>query len=189
MSRHARTRRELLAGTASAGTAADARRLAALMELEHVAADVYGLAARSGALSPSAHRLASALRTQEHDHAAALLAALGSPVAPRGLPAPAGQSPAQLQTALGRVHVTVQFDRLRSERDWFTLLENMEAALEGAYYEALAQLSTAAAGTLAARILASEAQHQTLLFRLRHPRDIPLAVGAGLIVGNAPPAQ
>jgi hypothetical protein len=65
------------------------------------------------------------------------------------------------------------------------LLERLEGALEGAYYKALKHLSEPAQATLAARILASEAQHSTLLFSFRNPQNVQLAVAVGLVKGSA----
>lgn len=175
-----RSRRELVADVLGAGARSEERKqLSALLEAEHLAIDVYGLAGASSVLSPPARRLIRQLRAQERLHAAALSRVLGGhhPFRIR--------SARQLELALSRYGVNVQFAELHTERGWFTLLENLEGALEGAYYKSLRHLSSPAVATLAARIMASEAQHSTLLFRLRNPHDIALDVAVGLVKGSA----
>jgi hypothetical protein len=175
------TRRGLLLGPGSA----DARELLKLLELERLAAAVYGLAHGSGQLSPGAAGLTAALHGQELIHGRALASALGraAPAAPSG-PAP---SLGRLQRGLARYRIHAELAARHDERGWFTVLEELESALAGAYYEALGRLADPDAATLAARILASEAQHQTLLFRARHSGDISLAVSTPVVYGDAPP--
>lgn len=187
--RSATTRRQLLRSLPGDPALGDAGRLASLLALEQVAVDLYRMAHRSTHLAAGSARLVREIVIQEEQHVLALAGALGRPAHTVRLQAPSQATPAQLEAALAQVKVHVDLAAIHSERAWFTLLEQLESALEGAYYEALARLSSATAATLAARILASEAQHQTLLFRARHPRDINLAVSTGLVFGNAPPPQ
>jgi hypothetical protein len=175
------TRRHLL--LAPVGSA-DTRELVKLLELERLAVAVYGLAQRSGQLSPGTAQLVSELRVQEQVHARELAGTLG---AAARLARPSGGTIHELQDGLARHGIHAELAALRDERRWFTVLEQLERALEGAYYKALGRLRSATAATLAARILASEAQHQTLLFRARHPADISLAVSTPVVYGSAPP--
>lgn len=160
---------------------ADAARLRHLLELEQLAEQLYVRALESGRLSPRAEALCRGLRSEERSHAQALGPLSGQP----------GPEPPltlrQIEHALTRAHLDPNLQARRTERAWFTLLERLEHVLEGAYYEALAHLTGAGPATLAAQILASEAQHQTLLFRLRHPDDIMLAVSEPIVHGSAPP--
>jgi hypothetical protein len=184
-----RTRRELLRVLPGAPGVGDTARLASLLELEQVAVALYRMAHRSGQLSPGAAELVRELAFQEGEHAQELSSAVGRPAHTVRLPSQSAPSIEQLEATLARVKVGVDLRALDGEREWFTLLEQLEGALEGAYYEALGELVSPAAATLAARILASEAQHQTLLFRQRHPGEVSLAVSRGLVFGNAPPPQ
>jgi hypothetical protein len=176
------SRRELIRSAARlAPLSSDVARLRRLLELEQLADRLYSLALQSGTLSPAAMTLCLELRSQERSHARAL-----APFSGRALPEPPGTR-LQVERSLARAHLDPRLGERRSERAWFILLERLEHVLEGAYYEALAHLTSPGAATLAAQILASEAQHQTLLFRLRHPDDITLAVSVPLVHGSAPP--
>lgn len=185
MSRHGdrpRSRRELITGARKGAlSAAEGQVVLKLLGLERVAARVYAEAGGSPDISPAGRSLAGRIGAQEHAHAAALAALLGKPA-----PAPTALSVPATEAALARHGLKVTFGSLRSERDWFTLLERLENHLEGAYYESLRHLSGGANATLAARILACEAQHATLLLSFRNPSDIALDVALSFVTGNAP---
>lgn len=151
-----------------------------LLDAELLAVKVYELASASTQIAPDGRALASRLGEQERAHAAALARAL------RLLdPGHPPDSTSAAEAGLAAHGITVTFGSLRSERQWFTLLERLESALEGAYYTALGHLSDPGHATLAARILASEAQHSTLLFSFRNPQNVELAVAVGLVHGSA----
>ena len=173
----------LLAGASTAGATApiedDSARLMSLLELEVLAQAVYAAAEHAPDLPPAAHRLANALRSQEQSHASSLAAEIGA------VPPPIPHQAGAIEAALAKLGITVRLAALHGERAWFTLLDDLEKVLEAAYYTALGDLTTVSAATLAAQILANEAQHATVLFRFRHPRDITLAVFEGLITGPA----
>lgn len=178
-----RSRRELVADLLGTTLpAGEAELVGDLLAAEQLAVEVYGRAAASPDLSPRARRLVGRLRAQERVHAAALARLL-----PRAQREALGQehSAGETEAGLARYGIEVTLGDLHSERAWFTLLENVEGALEGAYYKSLRHLESASVATLAARIMASEAQHSTLLLRLRNPRDIDLDVAVGLVKGRA----
>jgi hypothetical protein len=175
------SRRELVADLFSALSPAQERRLlAGLLSAEILAMEVYGLAATAGPVSPAGQALAARLGVQERAHALALARLARQPSTAD--PAP---SPTAMEKALAGHGITVIFNALRSERQWFTLLEELERVLEGVYFRALGRLRSPAQATLIARILASEAQHSTLLFSFRNPQDIQLDVAEGQVKGRA----
>jgi hypothetical protein len=194
------TRRELIrAGAAAvpaglvleqaAALAADGRsdadRLAGLLALEELAAAVYSKALASASLTPAGHALLSQVRAQELEHAAALLAELKL-IAPTGFRrSRRPRSATDIDRALAAAGVDAQLDHQRDQRDWLRVLEHLENALEGAYYKALLRLKAPDVATLTARILANEAQHNTLLTELRHPGRWILAVPVAIVQGDA----
>ncbi len=180
-----RTRRGLLSGAliavglgvahatpARAATApsapTDQELLAGLLKVEQLIAAVYGRVLAGGRLTPRARRLARTVLRQEHAHAATLAAELavfgGAPPAP-----PAG--PAQLDAQLARHHISISVTGLETEKQALQLLTQVESVAEGAYFGAMSKLSEPRLQTLAAEILASEAQHFTLVAEILHPRD------------------
>ena len=175
------SRREVVTSILRVSTTLDERRvLAELLELERGARHVYSLASASPHIAPPGTALAGKLGSQEAAHAQGLAQVLGQTAA-------AGQpvSDRQAEATLAEHGLTVTLGELQSEHAWFTLLERLESVLEGAYYRALARLMHAPVITLAATILASEAQHSTLLFTYRNPQDIGLDVARGLVTGTA----
>jgi hypothetical protein len=181
-----RSRRQLLVDLVAA-TGGERRRLLELLATERLAVAVYRRAAAAAAVTPAGRLLAGRIEAQELAHALALERLLdgagpgGGRSTVRSTPRPTRATVA----ALGDLGIVVQFSALRSEHDWFRLLEELEGALEGAYYKALRHLRDPSVATLTARIMASEAQHSTLLFSFRHPRDIELDVAVGLVKGSA----
>lgn len=150
-----------------------------LLGAEQVAADVYRRAAVAPVMSPGARSLAGRLGAQERSHAAALgrLAGMAPPMGT--------MSDSDVEASLRNLGVSTNLGTLDSEKRWFTLLENVENALEGSYYKSIRHLTRPALATLAAQILASEAQHSVLLFRFRNPTNIKLDVAVGLVKGSA----
>ncbi len=179
-------RRRLLAGALLAGGLAVARPalafaaatpappsdsdlLAGLLSVEALVATVYERVLAGGRLSPRAHRLARRVLAQEQAHAAALTAQLalfgGTPPSPH-------VAPAALQAELARHKITINVDSLGSEKDALKLLTQAESVAEGAYFAAMSKLSHPRLITLGAEILASEAQHFTLVAQILHPHDL-----------------
>ncbi len=175
-------RRQIAAGFAApppgAGDAAQLRRLLAYEEL---AIAVGGLALTSGMLLPATAELVRSLQRQETAHARALSALPG--VTP---PAPL-QGRAEVQVALSAIGIKLALEPPLDERHWMTLLAELETRLEGVYYHALGLLGESGPASLAASILASEAQHSVALALWRYPGDIGLTVGSALVQGAPPP--
>ncbi len=180
------TRRRLLAGAllagglalarpalaladAPSGPPSDPELLIGLLSVEALVATIYERVLASGRLTPRAHRLARRVLAQEHAHAAALTTQLalfgGTPPSPH-------VAPAALESELGRHKITINVSALGSEKDALKLLTQVESVAEGAYFAAMSKLSHPRLLTLGAEILASEAQHFTLVAQILHPRDL-----------------
>ncbi len=152
-----------------------------VLRAELLLAFSYRQALQSTVLSPRARALLERLLAQEVAHIAALTAAL------KRLGGTPPQGPADLSSAnrqLAAHHVPVDIARLADEGGWFYLLVDLEHAVEGAYYAALAKLADPALQTLACEILANEAQHEVELIRLHHPGDIKQIVASSLVQGT-----
>ncbi|HWD64426.1 MAG TPA: ferritin-like domain-containing protein [Solirubrobacteraceae bacterium] len=174
-----RSRRELVSDVLRALTPAQERRmLLELVKAELLAADIYAMAAVAEPISPAGQNLARRLGNQERAHLNALAMLMSQSFG-------ATLSPSQAEKALATHGIPVRFDELHTERQWFTLLEQLEGVLEGLYFRALGRLSDPGHALLAARILASEAQHSTLLLSFRNPNNIQLDVAEGQIKGRA----
>jgi hypothetical protein len=159
----------------------DAMIVGGLVSVELLIQYVYLRALRSGRLSRRPHRLAQQIAAHELAHAQALsteLLTLGA-VAPSG---PSNDGDAE--AALLNHHVPVQFDMLRTDRDWLRLMLSVEDVLERNYHHALFQLRHVRLLRLSAQIYASEAQHSAVLGVLRHPGDIKKAVPAAFVNGT-----
>jgi ferritin-like protein len=179
------TRRGLLAGALLAGALrlseparalaespphppSDQDLLTGLLHTEALVAAVYTRVLDSGRLSPPVHRLARRVLAQEHVHAAALrteLKLLG------GVPRAPQMAPVRVDAELARHRVTVALTDVSSEKAALRLLTQTESVAEGAYFAALSKLTEPRLLTLAAEILASEAQHFTLVAQFLHPHD------------------
>lgn len=175
-----RSRRELVADVLGGLSPAQERReLRGLLEMELLAGQVYAMAAGARPLSPAAQDLVRRVGSQEYAHVAAL-ARLAGLSAGSGAP----PSPSAIERTLAGHGLPVTFAALRTEREWFTVLEGLERLLEGVYFHAIGQLTNPDHALLLTRIMASEAQHSTLLFSFRNPGNITLAVAEGQIKGR-----
>jgi hypothetical protein len=178
-----RSRRELVSDVlGKLSPAAERRLLSQLLDAEFLAVQVYALAAGAGPVSAAGQQLASQLGQQERAHAASLAGITG--LAGQPAATPPTLPPSAVERELAARGMTVTFRALKTERQWFTLLEDLEHLLEGVYYQALGRLSDPGHATLVARIMASEAQHSTLLFSFRNPQNIQLDVAEGQIKGR-----
>jgi len=168
MSTSGRTRRGLLVG-------GDAIAIADVIQVEDALVVAYRQALRSRTLGPRAARVVHSV----YEHELAHLRALGAPV-------PAG--PAALSAAaklLAAHNVSESLTGLHDERTCLRLLLAVEAVAEGAYFKAMSKLESVRLLRLGAEIMASEAQHATLLTELLHPGDITRAVPDPFVVGTS----
>ncbi len=182
------SRRDLVAAVAAVRRApSETDVISYLLGLEVLAVALYGLALDSGVLTDRAGGLVGALRRQERAHAGALLRWLWGPQSDP-VSAIAELSPGETQTALIAAGIKIELPKLRTQNDWFWMLVRLEEGLEGGYIVALSELHSRRAVSLAATILASEAQHATVLAYQRNPLNPYQAVPAGLVQGS-PPAR
>lgn len=179
MSAH-RTRRELLRPP----RATDPTRLARLLALESMAVDAYTLALLGGRLSPATAKLARQIRRQEAEHAAALTHHVPASLVPDADDGSVATSTA-LQRELAGAGIHVHVARVHGEAGWIRLLERIEGALAAAHFRAVRELRDPVAATLVATILGDEAQHQTVLSRLRHPHNVVRAVPFSVVPADA----
>jgi rubrerythrin len=181
----------LLAGESvalAAGAESETARLTALLALEQLAVALYARALSSTVLTPAARSLFGEIHTQELAHAAALEAELDL-LSPTALKPPRRpRTAAEIDAELAAAGIDAELAHQRDQLDWLRVLEHLENALEGAYYKALLRLEAGDAASLAARILANEAQHNALLTEVRHPGKVALAVPVALVEGDARPS-
>ncbi len=161
------TRRTFLIG-------ADSGALGPVLELEHALVVAYGQVLMTGVLPRHAHSVVHAI----YEHELAHVRALGGRVH-RGRAAVAAAT-----KLLSARNVTPALTDLHDERDCLRLLLAAEQAALGAYFKAMSQFRSARLLTLAAEIMASEAQHATLLSELLHPGDISRAVPVPFVQGT-----
>jgi len=174
-----------LGSAASAAAAAgaaivDADRLRRLVSVELLLLYCYEQILAGPLLRPRARRLLSPLVGHEEAHVRALsahLAALGGRA-----PSP----PRSVRVAdhdLARRGVGGRLGQLRGGRDALFLLLAVEQVVVGAYFVALTKLGDPRLITLAAQIMASDAQHEALIGEAIHPGDAQKDVPSGLVQG------
>jgi hypothetical protein len=170
------------AAAAEVGAAArvDADRLRRLVSVERLMLYCYEQILSGPLLRPRARRLLTPLVGHEEAHVRALsahLAALGGTA-----PSP----PRSVRVAdhdLARRGVTGRLGQLTGGRDALFLLLAVEQVVVGAYFVALTKLNDPKLITLAAQIMASDAQHESLVGEAIHPGDAQKAVPSGLVQG------
>ncbi len=159
----------------------DEQLLTDVLHVEQLLAFAYEQALQSTVLTPRDRVVLAQLHSQELAHITAITAALkrlgGSP------PPPASDQKTADQQLVAH-HVSDQLASITDEAGWFRLLVDLEHAVEGTYYAALADLSDPELIRTAAQILANEAQHEVMLLRLRHPGDIKQIVASSLVQGT-----
>lgn len=165
---------------ALSATPDDADRLRRLISVELLMLYCYQHILGGSLLRPRAHRLLLPVRGHEEAHVQVLsarLAALGgTPPAP----------PASVRKAdrdLARRGVGGRLGQLQGQRDALFLLLAVEQVVVGAYFVALTKLGDPRLVTLAAQIMASDAQHEALVGVALHPRDVQAAAPYGLVQG------
>jgi Ferritin-like domain len=152
-----------------------------LLRLELLVLYVYQHVLATAPISSSARAVVASLRDQEQAHVQALSAALSR----LGGTAPAG--PANLASAdkdLAHRNVVGRVGQLRGGRDALRLLLAIEHVAEGAYYVSMSELGGPTLLRLGAEIMASEAQHATVLTVLLHPGALTQAVPYALVQGR-----
>jgi hypothetical protein len=167
---------------ASAAVAqSDADRLRRLISVEMLILYCYERILQGPLLDPRARRLIEPLPAHETAHIHALtvrLAALG------GTPPDPPASDKQADRDLGRRGVVGRLGQLNGEHDALHLLLAVEEVVVGAYFVALTKLADPRLVTLAAQIMASDAQHEALVGEALYPGDAQKAVPSGLVQGR-----
>ncbi len=167
---------------ASAAVArSDADRLRRLISVEMLILYCYERILQGPLLDPRARRLIEPLPAHETAHIHALtvrLAALG------GTPPPPPASDKQADRDLGRRGVVGRLGQLNGGHDALHLLLAVEEVVVGAYFVALTKLADPRLVTLAAQIMASDAQHEALVGEALYPGDAQKAVPSGLVQGR-----
>lgn len=158
---------------AAATPRTDADLLYELLAVELLVAVVYTKVIQTGVLSARADRLADELLVHEQAHARVLTLALRNR---GGIPPTSPESTSAIDDLLAATHVSGSLAKLKDERDCIHLLLDMETVAEGAYYKAMSMLRNPHLLRTGAEIMASEAQHYTVLSRVLHPGDVGRAV-------------
>jgi len=158
---------------AAAAPKTDADLLYELLAVELLLTVVYSRVIQSGVLSARGDRLASELLGYEQAHVRVLTLELQG----RGGTVPATpQSTSAIDELLIATHVSGTLTKLGDEHDGLRLLLGLETMAEDAYYKAMSALRNPRLLHLGAQIMASEAQHYTVLSQRLHPGEVGRAV-------------
>jgi hypothetical protein len=179
----------VVAGGVTAASAAgdvapmnDAQALSDALEVERLIVLAYRRVLASGALETDIERAIAPYLGHEIEHVntvAAQLRAIGvnAPTAPLEVSSGAA--------LLSKQNIPGSLTDLHSQKDCLRLLVDLESLAEGAYFNALKVLSTSALQTLAAQIMACEAQHWTAVSGLRNPGAYVKAVPWPFVTGSS----
>lgn len=154
--------------------------LVSLLRVERVLVVAYEHALATGLLTPSAQQTVSLFLGHERAHVHALsvnVAALGGtvPAAPEGT--------AAFEAELRQLRVRRSPAELRNERQHVRFLTDLETLIARHYRYAIARLSAAKPLSMAAEIMANEAQHATILREVLSPGNVKRAVPTGFVAG------
>jgi hypothetical protein len=170
-----------VAGGAGGSRVADADRLRRLISVELLMLYCYEHVLSGPLLDARSRRLITPLRAHEQAHVHALSAHLttlgGTPPAPLS-------SVKQADRNLARRGVAGRLGQLTGGRDALFLLLAVEKVVVGAYFVALLKLNDLTLITLAAQIMANDAQHEALVGEALYPGDAQKAVPSGLVQGR-----
>ena len=161
-------------------TKSDPQLLSELYGTEQLLIAVYGRVIDAGLLSSRVRSAAQRVLGQEGVHRQELqrqLRGLGA-----GTPPPLA-GPDAIDKALQAAKVSGSVEDLHSEHDGVRLLLEVEMAAQHAYFKAISQLHTGALAQFAAQILASEAQHQTVISEARRPGNSAQAAPYSFVGG------
>jgi hypothetical protein len=164
-----------------AGANGDTALLGRLASLEQLIEFAYGHLLEAGGVSQPTARVFSSFRSQESEH----LRLLSRALADRQSSPPA--APADVKTAsrqLARLGAAGSLRDSRADAVCVRYMIGVETVAEGAYYSAMSKLSDARLLTLAAQIMANEAQHWTALSGLQHAGDVFRGVPYPTVTGE-----
>jgi hypothetical protein len=168
---------------AAAATETDGELMYHVLAVELLVITVYERVIASGQLTPDHAALAHQLLSYEHVHARVL----GREVHALGMPAPpslAGVSSSGLDAILASKTVQERLTAIADERTALQLLIRAEEVAEGAYHDAIPKLTDARLLLRSAELMATEAQHRTLLSFARDPGDVDKAVPVAFVQGR-----
>jgi hypothetical protein len=144
-----------------------------LLAVELLVTVVYTKVIQSGVLAGRGARVANELFVHEQAHVRVLTLELRNR---GGSPPSTPENTSAIDQLLLATHVSGSLSQLKDEHDGIRLLLGLETMAEGAYYKAMSALRSAQLLRLGAEIMASEAQHATVLSEVLHPGDIARAV-------------
>ena len=168
---------------AAAAPETDAQLVYGTLAVELLVIAVYQRAIASGKLSVDHGVLADRLLRYERVHAGLLaseLRALGQAEPP----SLAGASSSSLDAILAAKQVPESVARIGSDADALRLLIKVEEVAEGAYYHAISKLTDPRLLERSAQIMASEAQHRTVLSETLDPGHLEQAVPVAFVQGR-----
>jgi ferritin-like protein len=169
-----------LAATSAKAHGSDARTVRRLLSIELLMLYTYRHVIVSPLLSAQTRRALAPMRANEEAHVRVLGARL------RALGGSAPAPPASLSDAdkrLAHRDVSGRLGQLKSAKDALRLVLAVERVTVGAYYVALTRLEQPALITLAAEIMANDAQHEAMVGELLYNGKVDQAVPYGLVQG------
>lgn len=159
-----------------------AHRLAHALESERLAVIGYQQVLGTDVLSTPVRPQLQELLAQDRQHVAALeriLTQLGA-----ALPAgPASVAAAQAMLTQHQVHRSLT--RLPTQHDCLRVMIDIESLAEGAYFKAMPTLTHASLMRISATIMASNAQHWTVLSGIQHNGNVMMSVPFPFVYGAA----
>lgn len=186
------TRRELLAAAAAvtaggltaeaavaAGAVDDHQVLVTALDIELLLVWVYERVLEHGVLGGAARGAVTRILEQERSHVSTVRAELG------GAPVTAPITLASAERELGRHHVGASLTDLRTQHDGLRLLVDVESMAEAVWFTAIGKLAAPQLAGTAASIMASEAQHWTVLSGLSHHGDPKIIVPYPFVRGSS----
>jgi hypothetical protein len=151
----------------------DAQLLYGILTVELLVVAVYERVIQTGQLPADAQSVALELLAHERAHAQVV----GAELTRLGVAPPQSvTSTREIDTGLAEHHVSLRVDSLHSSSDCLHLLLDVENVVNGVYYAAMSKFTDVALARTAAEIMASEAQHVTVLSELLYPGDFTRSV-------------
>jgi hypothetical protein len=162
------------------GREVDADRLRRLISVELLMRYCYENVLSGPLPDPRLRRVLIPLQAHEDAHVHALSVQLARR---GGTPPPAPASVTEADRDLARRGVVGRLGQLQGAHDALHLLLAVEKVVVGAYFVALIKFDDLALVTLAAQIMASDAQHEALIGEALYHGDAEKAVPSGLVQG------
>ena len=171
----------IASATGSVEQESETTRIAKLLSVEMLVVFTYQHVLGSSLLSPHARAVLGPLRNHEEAHVRVLtteLAVLGgvTPTPPTDV--------AAADRDLARRSVTGRLGQLQGSEDALRLLLAVERVAVGAYFVALINLQDPQLITLAAQIMATDAQHEAIIGELLYSGNAQKAVPFALVQGS-----